>query len=104
MNDMKCGTDETKMLVTEPPNNDPKVREELVKLMFEEYRVPKLYLGNQSVMSLFATGRTTGTVIDSGYGITHTVPIYEGFAIPHATTEVSICGQDLTEYMMTLWE
>lgn len=92
MNDMKCGTDETKMLVTEPPNNDPKVREELVKLMFEEYRVPKLYLGNQSVMSLFATGRTTGTVIDSGYGITHTVPIYEGFAIPHATTEVPLCG------------
>ena len=66
--------------------------------------MPRLYLGNQSVMSLFATGRTTGTVIDSGYGITHTVPIYEGFAIPHATTEVPICGQDLTEYMMQLWQ
>lgn len=55
-------------------------------------------------MSLFATGRTTGTVVDSGYGITHTVPIYEGFAIPHATTEVPLCGQGLTEYMVQLWE
>ena len=66
--------------------------------------MPKLYLGNQAVMSLFATGRTTGTVVDSGYGITHTVPIYEGFAIPHATTEVPLCGQGLTEYMVQLWE
>ena len=72
------------MLISEPPKNPKKNREDLVTLMFEEFKVPRLYLGNQSVMSLFALGKTTGTVLDIGEGITHAVPIYEGYAIPHA--------------------
>lgn len=100
MNDvMQCTLEEHKVMLTEPPNNDPKIREALVELMFTEFKVPKLYIGNQAVLSLFATGRTTGTVVDSGEGITHTVPIYEGYAIPFATTEIPICGRDLTKFM-----
>ena len=76
--------EENKFLLTEPPGNPKANREALVELMFEEFKVPKLYIGNQAVLSLFATGLTTGTVVDSGEGITHAVPIYEGFAIPHA--------------------
>lgn len=103
MNDvMQCTLEEHKVIVTEPPNNDPKIREQLIDLMFNEFRVPKLYLGNQAVLSLFADGRTTGTVLDCGEGVTHTVPIYEGYAIPFATTEIPICGRDLTNYMHKL--
>ena len=75
---------EHKMLLSEPPLNPKKNREELVTFMFETFEVPKLYLANQSVMSLFSTGKTTGTVLDICEGITHAVPIYEGYAIPHA--------------------
>ena len=64
-----------------------------------EFKVPKLYIGNSAVLSLFSTGKTSGTVLDSGEGITHTVPIYEGYAIPFATTEIPICGSSLTKFM-----
>jgi len=52
--------------------------------MFETFNVPSLYLAIQSVLSLYSTGSTTGLVLDSGAGVTHTVPIYEGYALPHA--------------------
>jgi len=101
-NELSRAPDEHKVLITEPPNNSPKLREDLCNLMFEEFNVPKFYLGNQAVLSLFATGRTTGTVVDAGEGITHTVPIYEGYAIPHAITEIPLSGFELTQYMYEL--
>ena len=59
-------------------------------------------MGNQSVLSLFATGRTTGTVVAAGEGVTHTVPIYEGYALPHFIYKIPICGADLTKHLMQL--
>ena len=100
--DMLINPEEYKFMVTEPPNNPRQIREEFVSLMFEELKVPALYMGNQAVLSLFATGLTTGTVLDAGEGVTHAVPIYEGYAIPHFITEIPICGRDLTNYMVQL--
>lgn len=99
---MGISPDEYKVMLTEPPNNPKENREKLVEMMFEKFEVPKLYLGNQSVLSLFATGRTTGTVLDSGEGVTHAVPIYEGYAIPHAIQTINLSGNDLTHFMHQL--
>jgi actin-related protein len=70
--------------------------------MFEQFQVPAYYLSIQAVLSLYSAGRTTGLVLDAGDGVTHTVPIYEGYALPHAIERNDLAGRDLTKYMSTL--
>ncbi|KRX00350.1 hypothetical protein PPERSA_10849 [Pseudocohnilembus persalinus] len=92
------------VLLTEAPNNKKKNREQMIKLMFEKYNVNSFFLATQQVLALFATGNTTGIVVDSGYASTHTVPIYEGFALSHAIQKTPLAGRDLTDYLIKLYE
>lgn len=70
--------------------------------MFEVFNVPCLYVSVQGVLALYSSGRTSGVVLDSGDGVSHTVPIYEGYAIPHAIQRIHLAGRDLTDYLKTL--
>ena len=91
-----------KFFITEPPKNPKSNREELVKIIFEEFQAPKFYTAIQGVLSLYASGMTTGTVVDCGDGISHTVPIYEGYAIPHAIQPIPLAGRDLNKRLYDL--
>ena len=71
----------------------------MTQIMFEVFNVPCLYAQNQAVLSLYAGGRTTGVVLDSGYGITHSVPVYEGYAIPSGIERINISGEHMTQEM-----
>jgi len=70
--------------------------------MFETFQVQGLYVAIQAVLSLYSNGRTTGLVVDSGDGVTHTVPVYEGFSIPHAVFKNYIAGRSITTVMNKL--
>ncbi|KAI2659565.1 Beta-centractin [Labeo rohita] len=95
-------SEEHPVLLTEAPLNPSKNRERAAEVFFETFNVPALFISMQAVLSLYATGRTTGVVLDAGDGVTHAVPIYEGFAIPHSIMRVDIAGRDVSRYLRLL--
>ncbi|NVM02434.1 MAG: actin family protein [Candidatus Helarchaeota archaeon] len=100
--DLRIDPAEHPCLLTEPPLNPRPNREKMCEIMFETFNTPAIYVAMQAVLSLYASGRTTGLVCDSGTGVTHVVPIYEGFALTHAISRLDLAGRDITEYLMRL--
>lgn len=120
-----------KVLLTEPPMNPKKNRERMAEIMFERYQAGGVYVAIQAVLTLYAqgtfspipssrfcllsvrltplpllifvpTGLQTGVVVDSGDGVTHVVPVYEGYALPHLTKRLDVAGRDVTRYLIKL--
>uniref|UniRef100_A0A914WPE1 Uncharacterized protein n=3 Tax=Plectus sambesii TaxID=2011161 RepID=A0A914WPE1_9BILA len=94
--------EEHPVLLTEAPLNPAKNREKAAEIFFETLNVPALHIQMQAVLSLYSTGRTTGVVLDSGDGVTHVVPIFEGFAMQHSIQRIDVAGRDVTRYLRLL--
>ncbi len=91
-----------KVLLTEPPMNPKRNREKMIEVMFEKYGFDSVAIAIQAVLTLYAQGLLTGVVVDSGDGVTHICPVYEGFALPHLTRRLDIAGRDVTRYLIKL--
>merc|ERR1712136_725528 len=89
-------------MMTEAPLNPKANREKMTQIMFETFQCPAVYVAVQAVLSLYASGWTTGLVMDSGDGVSHTVPSNEGYALPHTILRLDLVGRYLTEYLMTV--
>lgn len=90
------------VLLTEAPMNPASNREKMTEIMFEGFRVPAMFVALQALMALYAAARTTGLVLDSGDGVTLTVPIYKGHCWLHGVSRMNFAGRDITKYLTTL--
>lgn len=100
--ELKTLSEDHPVLLTEPPLNPRQNRDMAAQILFEQFNVPAVYMSIQAVLSLYASGRTTGIVLDCGDGVSHAVPVYEGFAVPSSIRRIDIAGRDVTENMQLL--
>jgi len=97
-------------LLTEPPMNPPENREYLAEIMFESFNVPGIFIAVQAVLALAASWihrdagdrSLTGTVIDSGDGVTHVIPVADGYVIGSCIKHIPIAGRDITHFIASL--
>ncbi|MCL7022883.1 hypothetical protein MKW94_026372 [Papaver nudicaule] len=88
------------ILLTEAPLSTKANREKMTQIMFETFTAPAMYVAMQPVLALFASGRSTGIVWDSGEGVSHAVPIYEAYVLPHAILRLNMARSDLAKALL----
>lgn len=107
---LRCEPEDHYVLLTEPPLNPPENREYTAEIMFETFNVPGLYIAVQAVLALAASWANsslkerslTGAVIDSGDGVTHVIPVADGYVIGSCIQHIPLAGRTVTSFIQQL--
>lgn len=91
-----------KILLTEPPLNPTKNREQMVERMFEKFNFGACNVSIQAMLTLYAQGLLTGVVVDSGDGVSHVIPVFDGFVPQNLIRRLDVAGRHLTRYLIKL--
>lgn len=100
--ELRIESEEHPVLLTEAPLNPRGNREKAAQILFETFNAPALNVYIQAVLAIFAAGRGSGLVIDSGDGVTHAVPVSQGFVIQNAIQRIDVAGCDVTDHLQLL--
>lgn len=100
--DLKLIPEESSLLFSECPINPSKNKSKLAELLFETFNIQRIHIANSSMLGLYSYGFTSGIVLDSGYGVTSSVPIYEGYPLPHASVKSKFGGGNLSELLLSM--
>lgn len=99
-NELKIVPEELSILITEPPLNPKETRAKLAETLFETFNIERIHIANSGMLGLYSYGKTSGLVLDSGYGLTSCVPVYEGYPLPHASLKMKLAGENLSEILL----
>jgi actin-related protein 2 len=99
---MKINCSEHKIMLTEPPMNPTKNKSNMLQNMFEKYNFSAAKVSIQAMLVLYAQGLLTGVVVDSGDGVSHIVPVWEGICPPNLIKRLNVAGRHITRYLIKL--
>ncbi len=102
-NELGISPEDHPCLLTEAAMNPKNNREKKTNIIFETFNVPKFYVALQDLLSMYASGRTSGMILHSGDGVTSALAVYEGYAIPYSILRNNFAGNDLNYYMMRMY-
>ena len=100
--ELSLSPDETGVVLTIPPYNPKPCTEQLVQTLFEAFGVMEIAVVPSGVCALYASGRTTGLVLDSGEGVTHVTPVFDSFIVQSAANRLNYGGKQITDHLKTI--
>jgi actin-related protein 2 len=99
---MKIDPKDHKIMLTEPPMNPKSNKKHMCENMFEKYGFSHTKVSIQAMLVLYAQGLLTGVVVDSGDGVSHIVPVWEGICPPLLIKRLNVAGRHITRYLIKL--